>query len=97
VSEADQLERIARLLEEVRDDQRAQIERQVESLAIQKAQHQAFLDQQGKTAQLQQRAEAIQDRSARLVGRIQRIVPVMLVIVVALIAYVSWLLFRLYR
>jgi hypothetical protein len=39
VSEADQLERIARLLEEVRDNQRAQIERQQESLTIQKAQH----------------------------------------------------------
>jgi hypothetical protein len=97
MSEADQLERIARLLEEVRDDQRAQIDRQVESFAIQKAQHEAFLTQQGKTAQLQQRAEAIQDRSARLVSRIQRVVPVMLVIVFALIAYVSWLLLRLSR
>ncbi len=42
MSEADQLERIARLLEEVRDDQ------------------------------------AIQDRSTRIVRRIQRVVPVML-------------------
>jgi hypothetical protein len=32
-------ERLARLLEEVRDDQRAPIERQVESLAIRKAQY----------------------------------------------------------
>ena len=96
MSEADQLERIARLLEEVRDNQRAQIERQLESLSIQKAQQQAFLNQQEKTAQLQQRAEAIQERSARLVGGIQRIAPVVLVIVFALIAYVSWLLFRFY-
>jgi hypothetical protein len=97
VSEAEQLDRIARLLEEVRDNQRAQLERQLESLSIQKAQHQLFLDQQEKTAQLQQRAEAIQDRSARLVGGIQRVMPVVLVIVFALIAYVSWLLFRFYR
>jgi cell fate (sporulation/competence/biofilm development) regulator YlbF (YheA/YmcA/DUF963 family) len=97
MSEADQLERIARLLEEVRNDQRTQIERQLESLAIQKAQYETFVAQQGKTAQLQQRAEAIQDRSARIVRRIQRVVPVMLVIVFALIAYVSWLLFRFYR
>jgi hypothetical protein len=97
VSEADQLERIARLLEEVRDNQRAQLERQLESLSIQKAQQQAFLDQGEKTAQLQQRAEAIQERSARLVGGIQRVMPVVLLIVVALIAYVSWLLFRFYR
>jgi hypothetical protein len=39
MSEAEQLERLARLLEEVRDDQRAPIERQEESLAIQKAQY----------------------------------------------------------
>jgi hypothetical protein len=97
VSEAEQLERIARLLEEVRDNQRAQLERQLESLSIQKAQQQAFLDQKEKTAQLQQRAEAIQERSARLVGGIQRVAPVMLLIVVALIAYVSWLLVRFYR
>ena len=97
MSEPDQLERIARLLEEVRNDQRTQIERQLESLAIQKVQYEAVVAQQGKTAQLQQRAEAIQERSARIVRRIQRVVPVMLVIVFALIAYVSWLLFRFYR
>jgi cytochrome c-type biogenesis protein CcmH/NrfG len=97
VSEAGQLDRIARLLEEVRDNQRAQLERQLESLSIQKAQQQAFLDQRERTAQLQQRAEAIQERSARLVGGIQRVAPVVLLIVVALIAYVSWLLFRFYR
>lgn len=97
MSEADQLERIARLLEEVRDNQRAQIERQLESLSIQKAQHQTFLNHQEKTAQLQQRAEAIQERSARLVGGIQRIVPIVVIIVFLLIAYVSWLLFRFYR
>ena len=97
MSEAEQLERIARLLEEVRDNQRAQLERQLESLSIQKAQQQAFLDQRERTAQLQQRAEAIQERSARLVGGIQRVAPVVLLIVVALIAYVSWLLFRFYR
>ena len=97
MSEADQLERIVRLLDEVRNDQRTQIERQLESLAIQKAQYEAVVAQKGKTAQLQQRAEAIQERSARIVRRIQRVVPVMLVIVFALIAYVSWLLFRFYR
>jgi len=97
VNETGQLERIARLLEEVRDNQRAQLERQLESLSIQKAQQQAFLDQKERTAQLQQRAEAIQERSARLVGGIQRVAPVVLLIVIALIAYVSWLLFRFYR
>ena len=97
MSEAEQFDRIARLLEEVRDNQRAQLERQLESLSIQKAQQQAFLDQRERTAQLQQRAEAIQERSARLVGGIQRVAPVVLLIVVALIAYVSWLLFRFYR
>jgi hypothetical protein len=43
---------------------------------------------------LQDRAEAIQERSAQLVKRAQRFVPVLLAIVIVLIIYVSWLIFR---
>jgi hypothetical protein len=61
MSETETLERIARLLEEIRDGQRIQLERQTETLALQKEQFQ-------RTQKLQDRAEAIQDRSAQLVG-----------------------------
>jgi hypothetical protein len=97
VSDADQLDRIARLLEEIRDNQQAQLDRQGESLAIQTAQHQAFLAQHEKTAKIQQRAEALQDRSARLVGMMQRVVPFALAFVLLLIGYITWLLLRYMR
>ena len=60
MSDIEKLAQVARLLEEVRDNQRTQLERQAESLAIQKEQFQVFLKQQEKTNQLQDRAEAIQ-------------------------------------
>ena len=83
MSEAENLERIARLLEEIRD-------RQAESLALQR-------EQVDKAQKLQKRAAAIQDRSAQLVGRVHRFVPFAMAVVVILIGYVSWLLFRFYR
>jgi hypothetical protein len=90
VSDAEKLDRIARLLEEIRDGQKTQLERQADALALQKEQFE-------RTHKLQERAEAIQDRSARLVGRVQRFVPFAMAVVVILIGYVSWLLFRFYR
>ena len=90
MSDAEKLDRIARLLEEIRDGQKAQLERQADTLALQKEQFE-------RTHKLQEHAEAIQDRSARLVGRVQRFVPFALAVVVILIGYVSWLLFRFYR
>ena len=73
-----------------RDGQKTQLERQADALALQKEQFE-------RTHKLQERAEAIQDRSARLVGRVQRFVPFAMAVVVILIGYVSWLLFRFYR
>jgi hypothetical protein len=90
VSETEKLDRIARLLEEIRDGQKLQLERQADTLALQKEQFQ-------RTQKLQERAEAIQDRSAQLVGRVHWFVPLAMAVVVILIGYVSWLLFRFYR
>ena len=90
MSETEKLERIARLLEEIRDGQKLQLERQADTLALQKEQFQ-------RTQKLQERAEAIQDRSAQLVGRLHRVMPIVLAVVAILIGYVSWLLFRFYR
>ena len=52
VSDADALERLARLLEEVRDNQRIQLERQAEALGMQKEQLQLVLQQHEKAARL---------------------------------------------
>ena len=97
MSDTEKLEQIAALLEEVRDNQRTQLERQAESLAIQKEQFQVFLKQQEKTRQLQDRAEAIQARSSHLIGNVQRFVPFAMAAVAVLIGFVAWLLFRIWR
>ena len=97
MSDTDKLEQIAALLEEVRDNQRTQLEHQAESLAIQKEQFQVFLKQQEKTSQLQDRAEAIQARSSHLMANVQRFIPMAMAAVIVLIGFVAWLLFRIWR
>ena len=74
---------LTRLLTEIRDDQGA-------LLAL-------FSARQEEVRALQARAEALQDRSARMIGTVQRVMPIVLVVVVILIAYVSWLVFRIMR
>lgn len=97
MDDPEKLERIIRILEEVRANQQMQLERQAESLSIQKEQFQIFLKQNIKTAELQERAERVQERSAQLVNKIRKFVPFLLAAVVALIAYVTWLLWRFVR
>lgn len=94
MNDTDKLDRIARLLEEMRDNQKTQLERQAEALALQKEQYQIFLKQQEKTAQIQARAEAIQDRSAQLINRVRRFVPLAMAAIVVIIIYLTWLLLR---
>ena len=94
MNDTDKLERIAWVLEEMRDNQKMQLERQAEALALQKEQYQVFLKQQEKTAQIQARAEAIQDRSAQLINRVRRFVPLAMAAIVVIIIYLTWLLFR---
>ena len=94
MNDTDKLDRIARMLEEMRDNQKTQLERQAEALALQKEQYQIFLKQQEKTAQIQARAEAIQDRSAQLINRVRRFVPLAMAAIVVIIIYLTWLLLR---
>jgi hypothetical protein len=95
MSDEERLREIAKLLEELRDNQKTQLERQGEALAIQKKQFELFLQQHDKTVAIQNRAESIQDRSAQLVAGVRRLFPVIVGVLVLLILYVTWLLFRL--
>ena len=97
MSDSEKLDRIARLLEEIRDSQRTQAERQAESLAMQKEQFQLVVRQHEKAMKLQDRAEAIQEKSARLVRGVRVFVPFAITVVVILILYLTWLLLRIWR
>ncbi|MFB3923713.1 MAG: hypothetical protein ACE145_18465 [Terriglobia bacterium] len=92
MNDSDKLERIARLLEEVRDQQKLQLDRQAEALELQKEQFQLVQKQYEKAAKIQDRAEAIQDKSAKLIGLVRRFVPVAMGVVVVIIIYLTWLL-----
>jgi hypothetical protein len=94
VSDEERFDKITWLLEELRDNQKTQLERQGEALAIQKKQFELFLQQHDKTVAIQKRAESIQDRSAQLVTGVRRLFPVVVGVLVILILYVTLLLFR---
>ena len=90
----DDVQRLSRLLEEIRDTQRLQLERQTEALTIQREQLAMVQRQAERTERIQARAEEIQTRSAQLVSSARRLATVLVPVVVALMLYVSWLLFR---
>jgi len=88
------LRNVAALLEEIRDNQKIQLERQAEAMALQKQQFELVRDQYAKTMRIQDRAEALQDKSAQIVAASRKVLAIVIPIIVALLIYVSWLLFR---
>lgn len=86
-------DRMLEVLEQIRDNQRLQLERQQEALSLQREQFALFQKQVERTERIQDRAEQLQERSAQVVGAARKSMIVVLPVLVALIAYVSWLLF----
>jgi len=87
-------QRLVSVLEEIRDNQRLQLERQAEALALQREQFALVQKQQERAERIQDRAEAIQAKSAQLVAGSRKVFTVVIPIIIALIVYLSWLLFR---
>ena len=71
------------VLREIRDDQRKLLELTISRF--------------DEVHRINAKAEAIQDKSARIVGSVQKFVPIALIAVTILIVYLSWLLFRVPR
>ena len=71
------------VLREIRDDQRKLLDLTISRF--------------DEVHRINARAEAIQDKSARIVGSVQKFVPIALIAVTILIVYLSWLLFRVPR
>jgi uncharacterized membrane protein (DUF106 family) len=72
--------RITALLEQIRDDQNAQLE--------------LMRRQAERTERIQDRAEELQAKSAGMVTTARRSLAFLLPLVILLIVYVSWLIFR---
>ena len=88
------IQKLSGVLEEIRDNQKLQLERQLEALAIQREQFAIFQRQAERAERLQDRAEQLQNKGAQLVGGAHKGALILLPIVIVLIAYVSWLIFR---
>jgi hypothetical protein len=86
--------RIARLLEEIRDNQAAQLARQAEALALQKEQFELIRRQAERAAKIQDRAEELQARGMGIMKTARRSLALVLPVVIVLIVYVSWLILR---
>ena len=92
-NEQDIHRQIARLLENIRDQQRIQSENQTELLALQKKQYELVKSQYDRHKALQEKAELIQDKSAQLVEKGRRTMAVILPVVVVLILVLAWMMF----
>ena len=90
-SESEKL--VLRALEEIRDNQRAQLASQHEALAMQREQFELVKRQVERTERIQERAERIQDKSSQLVSGARSALIVVIPILLALVAYVSWMIF----
>ena len=90
----DNEEQIVRLLTEIRDNQKLQLERQAEALNMQREQLELVQKQMARAEKLQDRAELLQDRGQQIVQVARKSFIVILPILFILIAYLSWLVFR---
>jgi len=89
-----EIQKLTAILEEVRDNQKNQLERQIEALTLQR-EHFSIVQRQAERAEvLQQRAEELQRRGGQLITIARTAVLVLLPIILLLLIYVSWLLFR---
>ena len=89
-----ELQQILRVLHDIRDDQRLQMERQAESFALQRNQFELALKQTERAERIPDRAEEIQAKGAEMMASGRKVLAIVLPIVIALIVYLSWLLFR---
>ena len=98
--DADDARKMIALLEEIRDGQQLQLQRQAEALdrqtealGMQRQHFENLQNQSGKARELQERAEKIQARSARLIGSARVLVLIVAPLAVLLLVFVCWLVF----
>lgn len=82
-----------RLLAEIRDNQKLQIERQLEAMAMQREQFELFKRQVERNERLQDRAEQLQGTGAALVAGARKVMLLVVPVALLLLAYLTWLMF----
>jgi parvulin-like peptidyl-prolyl isomerase len=89
-------EEIAALLREIRDQQRLQVERQGEALALQKKQFERYESQMGRVEHINERAEAIQRRAGKAMKVVLWVALPLVFLVLATMLW-PWLRYLAYR
>ena len=89
-------EEIAALLREIRDQQRLQIARQDETLALQKKQVERYESQMGRVEHINERAEAIQRRAGKAMKVVLWVALPLVFLVLATMLW-PWLRYLAYR
>jgi hypothetical protein len=82
------------LLRDIRDQQRLQLERQSEALAMQREHYEIAKRQFDRAELLQERAEQLQMRSAGVVAFARKLLWVVLPLILFLVLILFWMLFR---
>jgi uncharacterized membrane protein len=78
------------VLREIRDQQRVQVERQAEALALQRQQYEMYRQQFDRAEKLQDRAEALQARHAKALVFARVILWVAVPALALLLAMAAW-------
>jgi hypothetical protein len=78
------------VLREIRDQQRTQLERQAEALAVQREQFELYKRQYDRAERINERAEAIQARQGAMVDTGRRILMVAIPLLALLIGILFW-------
>ena len=81
------------VLEEIRELMQTQVETQAKLLEVQQEHIELYRNQLNRVERINSKAEAIQDKSAQLMGVARKGFVVVLLIIIALVGYLSWLLF----
>jgi len=89
-------EEIAALLREIRDQQRLQVERQGEALALQKKQVERYESQMGRVEHINERAEAIQRRAGKAMKVVLWVALPLVFLILATMLW-PWLRYLAYR
>jgi Flp pilus assembly protein TadB len=86
--------KIVQLLEEIRDNQRLQLERQAEAISLQKQQRELVDSRMAQATSLQDRAERLEERKSRALKVFRIFIFSVLSIVGLLLILVAWITFE---
>ena len=82
------------LLREIRDQQRLQLERHAEAMAMQREHYELAKRQFERAERLQERAEQLQARSAGVIAFARKMMWIILPLILFLVFVLIWILFR---